>query len=89
MPALSLPQPPDERSSNFELLAMTKLNQIMVVLAEIHQLVSPPETQDGPSIVEVLLQLSEQITVQSEQMARLTAAVEQRFPADAPGLTAP
>jgi hypothetical protein len=76
MPALPLPAPVPDSGAKFELLVLTKLDQMAVRLAEIHQLVSPPEKQDGPSLVEVILQLTESVTAQSEQLAHLTTAVE-------------
>lgn len=77
MPVLELPQPDTTASERYQLAVITRLDRMAVVLDEVHQLVSPQEKDDGPTLVSVLQQLVEQVSGQSEELARLAKAVEQ------------
>lgn len=77
MPVLELPQPDTTASERYQLALITRLDRMAVVLDEVHQLVSPQEKDDGPTLVSALQQLVEQVSVQSEELARLALAVEQ------------
>ena len=70
---------PLKGQSQFELLVMTRLNQFGEMLAQIHQLVSPPDTpQEGEGLHEVMVRMANALDRQGsvleqlcEQVARL------------------
>ncbi|GAJ29765.1 hypothetical protein [Acidomonas methanolica] len=76
MSVLPLPQPDAPARERFELAVITRLDRMAMMLAEIHQLVSPREKEDGPTLVSVLQQLVEQVGGQSLELARLAEAVD-------------
>ncbi|MBS1028664.1 MULTISPECIES: hypothetical protein [Gluconobacter] len=76
--AFSLPQPkPDE--AGFQLLVLQSLGQIGEMVAQIHQLVSPPDTpQEGEGLAEIMSRIASALDRQgdildtmSEQLDRL------------------
>jgi|GEM_PF-3521869 len=73
------------RSTQNQLVMINLLRQQGHLLAEIHQLVSPPEQSDGPSLRDILIRLvegfdrqEEAIRLLSEQIARLTDSCAER-----------
>ena len=71
--------PPPQAGERFELLILTRLGQIAEAVAQIHQMVSPPDKPDeGEGLREIMLRmasaLDQQTTVLeglSEQVSRL------------------
>lgn len=73
------------RSAQNQLVMINLLRQQGHVLAEIHQLVSPPEQTDAPSLRDILIRLvegfdrqEEAIRLLSEQIAQLTISRVER-----------
>lgn len=76
--ALSLPQPNSDEAG-FQLLVLQSLGQIGEMVAQIHQLVSPPDTpQEGEGLTEIMSRIAAALDRQgnileamSEQLGRL------------------
>jgi len=76
MSPLPLPQPDTTATGRFEIAVITRLDRMATMLAEIHQLVSPDQKDEGPTLVSVLQQLVGQVGEQSRELTRLAEAVE-------------
>ena len=79
--ALSLPQPNSDEAG-FQLLVLQSLGQIGEMVAQIHQLVSPPDTpQEGEGLTEIMSRIAAALDRQgnileamSEQLGRLESS---------------
>ncbi len=70
----SLPQPvaPNAEDSGFQVLVLARLAQIGEAVAQIHQLVSPPETkEEGESLREILSRMATALDRQGDLLETL------------------
>ncbi|MFT9221115.1 hypothetical protein [Gluconobacter oxydans] len=68
-----LPQPVD-REAPFQLLVLQRLDQIGETLAQIHEMVSPPEkAEEGEGLVEVVARMAQAMEQQGAALETISA----------------